>query len=500
MSVEILDPQLGPNDREFTPATWPQWRFLESPAPELLFSARFGALKSRSLTQKADARCRSHARARVVVARKRRTDLGSTTLKTLLDQTITPSHRAWGWNPSADGGSVLHYPNGSEILCAGLDNPGKLKSGEFDLALIDQCEELDEEEWDSTAGRLRHQPAPILWRDGKTYPAYRQIAGACNPDEPSHFLFRRFHPDRGSHVQRDENGVVLRETILAAATDGFGILPPDYVARLQRFRGKFRDRYVGGLWIAFEGTVYGDVWDPNVHIVQRPASWAKWGGYPPPDWTRYRAIDFGYTNPFVCQWWARDPDSNYWLYREIYHSRRVVPMHRDQIAQLEAAELAAIRARIEQDNAERPPNQRLEVPVWLDIDMSVTDHDSGDRALLEAEGAAMVATTPAVKDVSAGIQTVTELLTPFEIGSITVSRLKFLDNAVVEKDEVLEFEGKPTSTLDEIPRYHFPKKQETGIVEQNRESPFKADDHGCDAMRYLFHTLKTLGTANIYRV
>ena len=38
-----------------------------------------------------------------MLARKRRTDLGQTTLHTLLDEAITPAERAWGWRVSADG-------------------------------------------------------------------------------------------------------------------------------------------------------------------------------------------------------------------------------------------------------------------------------------------------------------------------------------------------------------------------------------------------------------
>ena len=30
-------------------------------------------------------------------------------------------------------------------------------------------------------------------------------------------------------------------------------------------------------------------------------------------------VDFGYTNPFTCQWWAMDHDGRLYLYREIFH-------------------------------------------------------------------------------------------------------------------------------------------------------------------------------------
>jgi predicted transcriptional regulator len=38
-------------------------------------------------------------------------------------------------------------------------------------------------------------------------------------------------------------------------------------------------------------------------------------------------VDFGYTNPFVMQWWAEDPDGRLYLYREIYRTRRLVEDH-----------------------------------------------------------------------------------------------------------------------------------------------------------------------------
>jgi hypothetical protein len=70
-----------------------------------------------------------------------------------------------------------------------------------------------------------------------------------------------------------------------------------------------------------EGVVY-DGWD-RVHLIDRFDI--------PPDWRRIRSIDFGYTNPFVCQWWAIDGDGRMYLYREIYHTKRTVKVHAEQI-------------------------------------------------------------------------------------------------------------------------------------------------------------------------
>src|SRR3972149_8947900 len=102
----------------FIPSCWSQARAYLSPAPELLVSGHLGSSKTRTAGEKADARCRSYPNARVALTRKRRVDLGLTTLRTLLEQVIEPPLRQFGWRPAAEGGSTLFYPNGSPHPCA----------------------------------------------------------------------------------------------------------------------------------------------------------------------------------------------------------------------------------------------------------------------------------------------------------------------------------------------------------------------------------------------
>ena len=92
-------------------------------------------------------------------------------------------------------------------------------------------------------------------------------------------------------------------------------LPKDYVDTLLKFKGRYKDRYVLGKWVGFEGLVYDHVDIQDIVIDSFDI---------PPHWKRYRAIDFGYTNPFVCQWWALCPEDEeteeikgWYLYREI---------------------------------------------------------------------------------------------------------------------------------------------------------------------------------------
>jgi phage terminase large subunit len=464
--------------------------------PQLLYSGRYGSSKSRTLCEKADLRCRAYPGARVVIARKRRTDLGQTTLPVLLEETISEDERAWGWRVAADGGSTLYYPNGSRILVVGLDNPGKLRSGQFDLALVDQAEELEQEEWDAILGRLRHRVGP-----------YRQLAGFCNPAGPSHFLFKRFRPDLGSHVEWTRepvtlmNGDVLpagqpmREVVLAGAADNVENLLPDYQLMLASYTGGYRDRYVLGRWVSFEGALF-DTYDERFHVRERPDEWREWGGYPPPNWKRVRSVDFGYAAPFVLQWWAISPEGAWWLYREIYRTQRLVSGHAAVAKREEMRELNVLNECITAKNLRAWPKAPL--LLRLSFSMSPADHaDAEARAQLEELG---FATIPAIKDRDAGYQTLYEMVTPRVDPTTNVARarLYFVRDARCEPpDPRLVHLGKPTCTHEEFPLLQFRPVPTSGKDKTQPEEHLKGDDHGYDAARYATHTFRMSGPGEL---
>jgi phage terminase large subunit len=190
-----------------------------------------------------------------------------------------------------------------------------------------------------------------------------------------------------------------------------------------------------GRWVQAEGVVYEE-WDTNIHLIDRFDI--------PADWRRFRVVDFGYTNPFVCQWWAIDNDDCLYRYREIYMTRRTVKTHAEQINRLSLGE---------------------------SFEATVCDHDAEDRATLEENG---ITTIPAVKSVSVGIQKLQERL---KIGANGKARVYFLRDSLVEVDQMLVEGAKPRNTEQEFDGYIWSNKQ-------TREEPVKNDDHGMDAARY----------------
>lgn len=213
-----------------------------------------------------------------------------------------------------------------------------------------------------------------------------------------------------------------------------------YAMLLATYQGLWRKQEMEGEFVSFEGLVY-DNYDPEVHIV--PARTIE------PWWAKYRVVDFGYKNPFVCQWWAVLPDGDLLRYREIYMTKRTVAQHSAQINQLSAAE---------------------------NIEATVCDWDAEDRATLEENG---IATVPANKAIGPGIQAVYRRLALDERGRPT---LYLMRDALVERDPMLVAEELPTCTEEEFPRYSWPTDREG---RPRKEIPVDLFNHGMDDVRYL---------------
>jgi hypothetical protein len=215
--------------------------------------------------------------------------------------------------------------------------------------------------------------------------------------------------------------------------------PSDYIETLASLTGVLGKRLRDGQWVQAEGAVY-DTFSDAVHVIEPFAI--------PSDWRRFRVVDFGFSNPFVCQWWAVDPDGRMYLYREIYMTQRTVKVHSGQIKDLSRDET---------------------------VETTIADHDAEDRATMLENG---IVTIAAKKDISPGIQAVQERLKMQADGK---PRLFLFRTALVEEDQRLVNAKRPTCTIQEIPGYVWPKTADGRPV---KEAPVKENDHGCDALRY----------------
>lgn len=381
-----------------------------------------GTGKSRGVLEKLYICAANYPRCRILICRKTRTSMTTSTLVTW-EEKVLPENSPVSAGASRSTRRTYRFPNGSEIDVCGLDNPDRIMSTEYDLIAVFESTEIDEDDLEKLMSRLRNGKMP-----------YQQLILDCNPAGNGHHLKRRADDNKLTRLpSRHEDNPMLHDG--KDWTDA----GRKYLDVLGNLTGARRERLLKGHWASSEGLVF-DNWDASVHLIDRfeiPASWR-----------RIRSIDFGYTNPFVCQWWAIDPDGVLYRYREVYGTRRLVEDWAKVINQLSEGE---------------------------NIESTVSDHDAEDRATLERHG---IQTVAADKTVGVGIQAVTNRLRTLENGK---PRLYLLRDSLYQADGELEEKKKPTCTEMEIENYSW-SKSKTGRAE--KEEPIKVDDHGCDAMRY----------------
>jgi len=416
-------------ERRINPAPWPAHDYTpygaaadlaSSTEEELVISGPAGTGKSRGALERIHALCQEWRGLRVLIARKTRESLSESTLATFEDDVLGPGHPLAA-GPQRPFRRRYLYPNGSAIICGGMNRASRIMSTDFDLVFVPEATELTEAEWEALSTRLRHQVLP-----------FQALWGDCNPGPPTHWLKRR--AERGACrmlESRHEDNPTLYDRARGAWTP----TGQTYIGKLDRLSGVRKLRLRRGIWAAAEGLVYED-YDPAIH---RLAPFAI-----PAAWPRYRVVDFGYRNPFVCQWWAVDPDGRLYRYREIYRTGRIVADHARDIVRLSEGE--SFRA-------------------------TICDHDAEDRATLAAAG---IATVAARKAVTRGIEAVQQRLRRDGTGQPALS---FLRDALVEADPDLREASQPTCTEEEVEGYVW----EDG----GKEQPVKEADHGLDATRYM---------------
>jgi PBSX family phage terminase large subunit len=369
--------------------------------------------------------------AKALVSRKTNTALAGSALATYREHIIDPREGVHYFGGNKVKPAAFQYPNGSEMIVNGLDKPDKVKSWEFDLAYINEATECDEEDAEFVRSRLRH---------GKI--GYHQLIYDVNPGPPNHWLNQRMISGKTKRLlsrHEDNPRFFDGKNWTEAGQDYiFGTLGGLTGVRLARLRY--------GIWAAAEGTVYEESWNRARNVV---------AAFPIPlDWPRYLCLDFGYTNPFVCKWYAEDPDGRLYCYREIYMTKRLVEDHAKQIKEV---------SRWGEKGGDPFPRE------------VIADHDAEDRKTFERHTGLM--TTAAHKSVSDGIQAVSSRL---RNAGDSKPRLMYFSGCLLEVDQELAKAKRPTCTVDEFDSYVW-KEDGTG----KREEPVKENDHGMDTDRYM---------------
>lgn len=267
--------------------------------PEVLFAGPAGTGKSRACLEKLHLCCLKYPGSRWLVGRKTRKSVTETALVTF-EQHVAPPLFSLIAGAKRQQRHVYTYPNGSEIVVGGFDNPQKIMSSEYDGVYIQEAVECTEDDVEMISTRLRNGKMP-----------YQQLLMDCNPDTPHHWLYRRY--ERGIVTKFDSrhednprlwNGKDWTE-------EG-----KSYLEKLDRLTGTRHQRLRLGLWVIPEGARFPNI-DPSEHLFDFATRFPR--GIPEA-YTRFVSVDYGLAAPYCALWHCVDMDGNVYTYQERYES------------------------------------------------------------------------------------------------------------------------------------------------------------------------------------
>jgi phage terminase large subunit len=442
---------------------------------EVLISGPAGTGKSRACMEKLHLICLRTPGVRALIVRKTLTSLGSTALVTwrlhVAKEAIATNTVVY-YGGSQQEAAQYRYSNGSSVTIGGMDKPSRIMSSEYDIVYVQEATELNIEDVEAITSRLRN------WKI-----SFQQVIMDCNPAGDKHWLKLRCNEGKTKLLESrhednpilfdDENNLTERGRI--------------YIGKLDRLTGVRKARLRYGLWVSSEGTIYEE-FDSAIHIL-------KWdyddegNKLPlPEEWDRYWVIDFGFVNPFVCQWWAEDEDGALYMYREIYMTQRTVAEHAKKIME----QVTKINKQEYYDHFNKEM-KTIETIEWTEPTPRaiICDHDAEGRRTFEQETG--LGTMAAIKWVSQGIDAVKER---FKVNDEGYSRAYIMEDTLVERDQNLVDDVLPTCTVEEIPGYVWV----VGSDGRRKEEPQKKDDHGMDDMRYIISWRDLKGKARVSQI
>ncbi len=433
---------------------------LEAQDKEVLVAGPAGTGKSRACLEKLHILCLAVPGVKILAVRKTLVSLSATGMQTyklhVAAKSIAAGHvQFFGGNQTEP--AAWRYSNGSRLVIGGMDNPMKIMSSEYDVIYIQEANEVTLTDWESCLSRLRNGVLP-----------YQQIIADCNPDAETHWLYLRWQEGvtRMIHSLHTDNPVYFDDEGNPTPAGESYVL-----GTLASLTGVRRARLYEGRWVAAEGVIYEN-WDPAHHLVDRFEI--------PESWPRYWVVDFGLVHPFVCQWWAEDPDGRLYRYREIHMSGRIVEEQaRDMLLASTCAVSFSDEAKTYGSGAEVLADIKAGVRVWSEPKpvVVITDHDAEGRATLKKH--LNMITKSADKTVMQGIDAVAARLQKQRDGR---ARLFLVRDALHEVDEIAKRNAWPLCTEAEFPAYVWKRNAQGEIV---KEEPQKIHDDGMDTVRYM---------------
>jgi phage terminase large subunit len=421
-------------------------KLLSCRAPEILFDGPRGTGKSRAVAEYLIQYAIRFPGTRILVLRKTRASLSESFLVTFEGRLAVRCPSALSMVQRSH--RTKYTIGASEIVISGLDMESRQRSGEYALIFVEEANELTENDWEMVQGCLR-------WKDGG---GYHQIVGACNPDSPGHWLWKR-------HRKSLTGELAGFQRIASRHTDNPS-LDADYLERLSRLSGVRRKRYFEGEWFAAEGQVF-DNFSEDRHWITVPEDKDGKRDYNALSISWYFAsADWGTSKPGCLGIWGVDVEGRLYEVAEVYFAGKRTAWWADALVELNRR----FPIRIGVGDPARPD-------MITEMNLALGYRPDGPEAIFfKADNKR--ASSP--NGDMGGLNLVHDWLDPQSDGR---PRLFFCrDNTPFGIDSALRESGKPCSTVEETPSYVWAKNAEGNQDKDSTDQ--RCEDHGWDQTRY----------------
>ena len=186
---------------------------------------------------------------------------------------------------------------GGVMLLRNLDDPSKYQSAEFAGVAVDELTKIPVETFD-------------VLRGSKRWPGvdHTIFTAAGNPGGIGHLWVKQYFIDKDLPPELRDRADQF--AFFKALPKDNPYLLDDYWDELNSLPPHLYKAWVEGDWDSFVGQAL-PAWRNDRHVIDPFEI--------PEHWPLYRAIDWGFSAPFVCLWLAKDPlrQRNY-VYREVW--------------------------------------------------------------------------------------------------------------------------------------------------------------------------------------
>lgn len=279
---------------------------------EVLYGGAAGGGKSYSIVWDAVNFCMTHNKVRTAIFRRTYPELEKSIIFDFLSNVPDKFYRYNKQDHKVtfkDTKSTLEFNH-----CQYEGDVFKFQSAQYQRLYFDELTHFTEFQYKYLRSRLRTPQHPDIMP---------QLKSASNPGGVGHlWVYERFVQDSipNQVMERvdEETGTKYTIQFIPSKVYDNKILmdnDPAYVNNLMLLPADERKALLEGDWDSFKGQYFKE-WKRDVHTVAPFTI--------PSGWKKFRAFDWGYTNPFCMLWIAMDEDGNMYVYRELYGTQMTV--------------------------------------------------------------------------------------------------------------------------------------------------------------------------------